>query len=68
MRRQQLKMHLGVLPEVNLKFGNKQMAKKDKRFKFIRMYSSVPDRSANMFINFEETFSPAQSYFGLHIY
>ena len=29
--------YIGVLPEVNLKFGNKQMAKKDKRFKFIRI-------------------------------
>ena len=32
------------------------------------MYSSVPNRSADMFINFGDKFSPAWSYFGLHIY
>ena len=31
-------------------------------------YSSVPNRSACTFINFEEKIHPAQSYFGRHIY
>jgi hypothetical protein len=29
-------------------------------------YSTVPNRSAGTFINFEEKFPPARSYFGLH--
>ena len=31
-------------------------------------YSSVPNRSAYTFINFEEQFPPARSYLGLHVY
>ena len=31
-------------------------------------YSSVPNRSACTFINFEEQFPPARSYLGLHVY
>ena len=31
-------------------------------------YSSVPNRSADTFIRFEEKFPPTQSYFGLHVY
>ena len=30
-------------------------------------YSSVPNRGAGTFINFEEKSPPAQFYFGLHI-
>ena len=31
-------------------------------------YSSVPNRRACMFINFEKKFPPAQPYLGLHVY
>ena len=31
-------------------------------------YSSVPNRSACSFINFENKFPPARPYFGLHVY
>ena len=31
-------------------------------------YSSVPNRGACTFINFEKKFPPARSYFGLHVY
>ena len=31
-------------------------------------YSSVPNRRACTFINFEKIFPPARSYFGLHVY
>ena len=31
-------------------------------------YSSVPNRSARIFINFEDKFPTARSYFGLHVY
>ena len=34
----------------------------------IPMYSSVPNRRACMFINFEKKFPPAWPYFGLHVY
>ena len=31
-------------------------------------YSSVPNRRACTFINFEKKFPPARPYFGLHVY
>ena len=31
-------------------------------------YSSVPNRRACTFINFEEKIHPVRSYFGLHVY
>ena len=34
----------------------------------VARYSSLPNRSAGRFINFEEKFPPVQSYFGLHFY
>ena len=36
--------------------------------KWIYTYSSVPNRHAYTFINFEKKHSPARPYFGLHIY
>ena len=37
-------------------------------WQFYGTYSSVPNSSACMFINFEEKIHPAQSYLGLHFY
>ena len=37
-------------------------------FRMLFVYSSVPNRSACTFINFEKKFPPAQPYFGLHVY
>ena len=34
----------------------------------IFMYSSVPNRRACTFINFEKKIHPARSYFSLHVY
>ena len=35
---------------------------------FRSTYSTVPNRRACTFINFDKKFSPAQPYFGLHVY
>ena len=39
-----------------------------RNYKISPTYSSVPNRRACMFINFDKKFPPARSYFGLHVY
>ena len=38
------------------------------RIRPLREYSSVPNRRACMFINFEQKIPPARPYLGLHVY